>query len=91
MKTHGGGRAILIARDVQGGVGKEGERYWTFRGHGRLFYVVDVGKGVLDLEGVQAVCAGGDKVLGLVHRRSARQMKKKWKEWKEEAGTGTDG
>lgn len=94
VQTHGllggggkGGGLLIPARELVGGVAKTDDRYWTFarRGEGvRLYYIVDMERGVVDSEGVEAVVGGGEMLMVLVHKRNAGRMRKRWKEWKED-------
>lgn len=72
----------------------EDERHWTFgvkasKDGGAFYYIVDRKKGVLDRQVLEAVCGskfGGEKVMVLLHKRRALQMKERWKDWEETQG-----
>lgn len=72
----------------------DGERHWTFgvkanKDGGAFYYIVDRKKGVLDRHVLEAVCGskfGGEKVMVLLHKRRALQMKDRWKDWEETQG-----
>lgn len=83
-----GSPVVIPATELVSGPGGDDpkQRYWTFarRAEGiKLYYIVDVKKGVQDEDAVKAVVKGGEHLLAFSHRRDAAVMKERWRQWKD--------